>query len=104
MNRKHMKDRAMLALLLVVMVLPVTAGNIDRQVPVNRSSSAAKTDLSYKNAVLARNTTAKPDVTAVATTQPKEQKKHDKRAIGRCWSRLMETFREINLAHRNRTK
>jgi hypothetical protein len=40
----------------------------------------------------------------VATVPVKEQRKHDKRAIGRCWSRLMETFREINLAHRNRTK
>ncbi len=104
MNRKHVNDRAMLALLLVVMMLPATAGSIDRQVPVNRSSSTAKTDLPYKNADLARNTTAKSDATATTTAPAKEQKKHDKRAIGRCWSRLMETFREINLAHRNRTK
>lgn len=95
-----MKNGAMLALLLVVMMLPVTAGSIDKQVPVNRNSS----NLPYKNAMLARNTTAKSDVTAVAMTPAKDQKKHDKRAIGRCWSRLMETFREINLAHRNRTK
>jgi len=104
MNRKHVNERAMFALLLVVMVFPVTAGSIDKQVPVTRSSSTAKTDLPYRNAVLARNTTAKSDVTAVATVPVKEQRKHDKRAIGRCWSRLMETFREINLAHRNRTK
>ncbi len=99
-----MKDTAMSVLLLVVMMLPATAGSIDKQVPVNRSNSAAKTDSPYKSAVLARNTTAKADVTTVATVPAKEQKKHDKRAIGRCWSRLMETFREINLAHRNRTK
>lgn len=98
-----MKNNAVLVLLLVVMVLPAAAGSIDKQVPVNRSSSAAKTESPYKNAVLARNTTAKSDVTAVATVPAKEQKKHDKRAIGRCWSRIMGTFREINLAHRNRT-
>lgn len=104
MTRKCTKEVALIAFLLVATLLPVAAGSIDRQVPVNRSSGTAKTDMPYKNAVLARNTTTKSDATATTAAPAKEQKKHDKRAISRCWSRLMETFREINLAHRNRTK
>ena len=50
---------------------------------------------------LARNTSVKTDISAVKSTT-KEQKVEDKKAIGRCWKRLMNMAREIRQAHRNK--
>ncbi|GAB3555489.1 hypothetical protein [Spirosoma fluminis] len=55
-----------------------------------------------RNPTLARNSTkveatAKPEAAKPAVEQ-------DKKAIGRCWKRLMNMVREVNHAHRNRSK
>ena len=88
-------------LIVTLLATPVRAG-IDTQVPAAKNSVA--TSLAYKpagsdntSALLARNTPAKSEAAAAAKT-------HDKKAIGRCWSRIMTMVREINLAHRNRSK
>lgn len=98
-NRK--KGVVLTALLLVAMTLPAVSGSIDKQVPVNRTISLTKAEMPGKNTMLARNSTAKAEA-AATTTAP--AKTHDKKAVGRCWSRLMGMFREINIAHRNRTR
>lgn len=55
-----------------------------------------------KTPVLAKNSSkAEPAVTAAVV---KEQKTDDKKAIGRCWKRLMNMAREIRHAHSNTTK
>ena len=55
-----------------------------------------------KTPVLAKNSSkAEP---AVTTAVVKEQKTDDKKAIGRCWKRLMNMAREIRHAHKNTTK
>ncbi|GAB3705314.1 hypothetical protein GCM10027592_37650 [Spirosoma flavus] len=48
--------------------------------------------------VLARNTTSK------AETATKDQQKHDKKTISRCWKRIITAIREVNHAHRNNQK
>ena len=56
-----------------------------------------------KTAVLVRNTsneaTAKADKTD-ATPAVKTERLQDKKAAGRCWKRLMNSFREIRHAHK----
>lgn len=47
---------------------------------------------------LARNTASKPETTSTESS-PKEQKVQDKKAIGRCWKRLMNMARELRHAH-----
>jgi hypothetical protein len=56
-----------------------------------------------KTPVLARNTTASSDITP-ATANGKEQKQHDKKAMGRCWKRLMTMVREVAYAHHKNRK
>jgi hypothetical protein len=54
-----------------------------------------------ENPVMARNTAKKTE--SQATESPaKEQKSQDKKAIGRCWKRLMNTVREIRHAQTNK--
>ncbi|GAB3573200.1 hypothetical protein GCM10027578_33890 [Spirosoma luteolum] len=93
-------------LIVTLLATPVRAG-IDTQVPAAKNSVA--TSLAYKpagsdnkSALLARNTPAKSEATTAAPAAA--AKTHDKKAIGRCWSRIMTMVREINLAHRNRSK
>ena len=51
-----------------------------------------------ENPTLARNTAKKPEPAATESTT-KVQKVQDKKAIGRCWQRLMNVAREIKHAH-----
>ena len=56
-----------------------------------------------KTSVLARNTVANPEVTPT-TANGKEPKQQDKKAIGRCWKRLMTMVREVSYAHHKNRK
>ena len=54
-----------------------------------------------ENPTLARNTAKKTE--PAATESPaKEQKAQDKKAIGRCWKRLMNMVREVRHAQTNK--
>lgn len=101
MKTNRVKGLAVTALMLVTMALPAVSGSIDKQVPLSRNTVLNKADMPGRNAVLVRNTTAKTESSAPAAAPVKT---HDKKAVGRCWGRLMGMFREINLAHRSRTK
>ncbi|WP_461044507.1 hypothetical protein [Spirosoma harenae] len=54
------------------------------------------------NSVAAHNSTAKSDISPSAAST-KSSKEQDKKAIGRCWKRLMTMVREVSHAHRKRT-
>lgn len=78
-----------------------TMSGIVAPAPVTRAQT--RPALLDKSPVLARNSSAKAEP-AVTTAAVKEQKTDDKKAIGRCWKRLMNMAREIRHAHTNTTK
>ncbi|GAB3503391.1 hypothetical protein GCM10027341_32430 [Spirosoma knui] len=55
-----------------------------------------------RNPTLARNTTKVEAIAKPETAKPAVEQ--DKKAIGRYWKRLMNMVREINHAHRNKSK
>lgn len=63
------------------------------------ASTRLETNKSGSNSpAFARHTTSKGTETPVASP-PKVAKKEDKKAIGRCWNRLMAMVREARQAH-----
>ncbi|MFD2572621.1 hypothetical protein ACFSUS_18420 [Spirosoma soli] len=82
-----------------------------RQDPPKQSLDGRSKEItkSAKAPVLARNTAPKTLIDPVPaakteTAKPQPQATHDKKAIGRCWKRLMNMVREVNHAQRSRTK
>ncbi|WP_018618034.1 hypothetical protein [Spirosoma luteum] len=53
-----------------------------------------------ENPAMARNTAKKTE--SPVTESPAKEKVQDKKAIGRCWKRLMNTVREIRHAQANK--
>jgi hypothetical protein len=104
MKTNYTNGFAVTALVLLCAGLPAVSGSIDKQVPVNRNTIVTKADLPGKSTLMARNSAVRSEAPATTAAPAKTQNTHDKKAVGRCWSRLMGMFREINLAHRTRTK
>ncbi|QIP12136.1 hypothetical protein G8759_05555 [Spirosoma aureum] len=68
------------------------------------SRDKAESEKMAKAPVLIRKAPAKTETTptTAATTNPKEQKTHDKKTISRCWKRLMTMVREVSHAHQTK--
>ena len=81
----------------VTVAMPTQSGYI------TTTTTNAESVKVIKTSVLARNTTASSDVTPT-TTNGKEHKQQDKKAIGRCWKRLMTMVREVSYAHHKNRK
>ena len=64
------------------------------------TSVRTETKLVSNTPTFARHSSYKAIETPVAPST-KDAKKHDKKAIGRCWNRLMVMVREARQAHRN---
>lgn len=86
-------------------VSPLTMGTPSQGISAVPSTSVSATKPYKKtantgiNPVFVRNTSAK---TEPATAPVATQKTQDKKAIGRCWQRLMHMIHEVN--HTQRTK
>ena len=62
---------------------------------ITTSTSRAEPPKLANNLVMARNTTGKTEF-APSTTTAKPQQTQDKKAISRCWQRLMTMVREVH--------
>ncbi|WP_420146509.1 hypothetical protein [Spirosoma sp.] len=86
----------------IMVAMPMQGGlsTTSKTVKETAMSTKAESGAFSKNPVVARNTTAKPEV---ATIPPADQKDQDKKTIGRCWKRLMNMVREVSHAHRTKS-
>ena len=78
-------------------VSSVTAAMPSQTALTTTVSSLATSDKLMGNPVLVRSATDKPEAPTTSTTSP--AKVQDKKAIGRCWKRLMNMAREVTHAH-----
>jgi hypothetical protein len=76
-------------------VSSVTAAMPSQLAFMTTSSSAIRADKPVGNPVLVRSASDKPD----APTTTSSAKVQDKKAISRCWKRLMNMAREVTHAH-----
>lgn len=86
-------------------VSPLTMGTPSQVIsaasttPVSANQQYKKTANANVSPVFVRNTPAKSEPSTAPVTA---KKTHDKKAISRCWQRLMHMIREVN--HVQRTK
>ena len=83
----------------ITLAMPLQSAVLTASKPANETilNTKVETGTLKKNAVLARNTTAKsePAPTSTKTTATKNQ---DTKTVSRCWKRLMNMVREIRHA------
>jgi hypothetical protein len=79
----------------------VTAQSVNKRISYTESASASRSQATKLNTstVLARNAAPKVEATATSATTKAappvgKKAKHDPKAVGRCWNRLMDMIRE----------
>jgi hypothetical protein len=89
-------------------VVDVLAQSAAKRTTYSEVTSVSRSQINNPKAgtMLARNATHTSEAVVVASTAKtslapdKIAKKHDPKAVGRCWNRLMEMIREARIAHR----
>lgn len=80
---------------------PANAARPEQSVLRNAPKETVESRPSAKPVVLARNTNSKTASTGT-TTATKPLTLEEKKAVSRCWKRLMGMVREVNHAHRTK--
>lgn len=80
---------------------PANAAKPEQSIPRTAPKETVGSRPSTKPVVLARNTNAKT-ASAGTTTTTKPLTPEEKKAVSRCWKRLMGMVREVNHAHRTK--
>jgi hypothetical protein len=81
----------------------VTAQSVNKRISYTESTSASRSQATKLSTVLARNAAPKVEATTTSATTKAappvgKKAKHDPKAVGRCWNRLMDMIREARLA------
>lgn len=82
------------------LAMPLQSALLTTSKPANETvlNTKAETGGLRKNTVLVRNTAAKSEPAPTSTSTKTVVKNQDKKAVSRCWKRLMNMVREIRHA------